>query len=503
MKRFALTLVFCAGASAALWADEPSPKPTLGPAPPKKAAGQPAAVSAAAARKRVAAQLAAPADLDFDGRTSVTLAEFLDEIRSRHQLSIRFDAPVFAMLYGSAEIGESAAQVNHGDSVASALFNKFLLSNDVSTRATCPNPGCQPRSNGPPPSVVGAPPTYVPGSSDADKSIATGSDAPAALAVRTASAESEGADAAEQPSSGAPAPPAAAGPSVPVPPSAPSSAPAESPRPPAVIPQTVPEESHHSESAMSLARLLELPLSTHTIDLKAVSVAAALRYALDAASAAGPQESATGMPILLTEAMLLDTLIEDGGVLITTRVEALTRKETRVYSLKRLSEIPQKELVVVIQRSIRPWSWRSQIDDLGNHLKAGGGLIPAKLIASLGQSGLFAATSPPGGNLVPAFSVQQVGDSSEDQSAPSVVNSPALNMPEGVQFSAKEMELIGQGLTNLLTASLHTSLNVTEMFHYADPPTGSIQVLPGKLIILQSQAAHREIEELLEQLAEE
>jgi hypothetical protein len=41
------------------------------------------------------------------------------------------------------------------------------------------------------------------------------------------------------------------------------------------------------------------------------------------------------------------------------------------------------------------------------------------------------------------------------------------------------------------------------MVHYAEPPTGSIQILGDKLIITQSQAAHREIAELLKQLAEE
>jgi hypothetical protein len=65
------------------------------------------------------------------------------------------------------------------------------------------------------------------------------------------------------------------------------------------------------------------------------------------------------------------------------------------------------------------------------------------------------------------------------------------------------MAVLGDALVNGLVTFVHTTLTTLEIMHYADPPTGSIQTLPGKLIITQSQAAHREIAELLKQLAEE
>jgi hypothetical protein len=58
-------------------------------------------------------------------------------------------------------------------------------------------------------------------------------------------------------------------------------------------------------------------------------------------------------------------------------------------------------------------------------------------------------------------------------------------------------------LVNALETFAHASLSAVEMVHFAEPPTGTIQTLPGKLIITQSQAAHREIADLLKQLEEE
>ncbi len=63
--------------------------------------------------------------------------------------------------------------------------------------------------------------------------------------------------------------------------------------------------------------------------------------------------------------------------------------------------------------------------------------------------------------------------------------------------------MLGGAVVNGLVTFTHATLNALEIMHYGDPPTGSIQTLPGKLVITQSQAAHREIAELLRQLEEE
>ena len=70
-------------------------------------------------------------------------------------------------------------------------------------------------------------------------------------------------------------------------------------------------------------------------------------------------------------------------------------------------------------------------------------------------------------------------------------------------LDAEQMAMLGGAVVNGLVTFTHATLNALEIMHYGDPPTGSIQTLPGKLVITQSQAAHREIAELLRQLEEE
>jgi hypothetical protein len=57
--------------------------------------------------------------------------------------------------------------------------------------------------------------------------------------------------------------------------------------------------------------------------------------------------------------------------------------------------------------------------------------------------------------------------------------------------------------TSALSTLAQVAISALEMVHYAHPPTGTIQTLPGKLVITQSQAAHCEIADLLMQLQDE
>jgi hypothetical protein len=58
-------------------------------------------------------------------------------------------------------------------------------------------------------------------------------------------------------------------------------------------------------------------------------------------------------------------------------------------------------------------------------------------------------------------------------------------------------------MVNGLVTFVQATVLGLEMAHHAEPPTGTIQVLGTKLVVTQSQAAHREIADLLKQLAEE
>jgi hypothetical protein len=183
--------------------------------------------------------------------------------------------------------------------------------------------------------------------------------------------------------------------------------------------------------------------------------------------------------------MLLDYLVEDDGLLITTRTKVLTSKETRVYSVKLLQDLSPDEIALVIRQSVRPWSWRSLINDLGDQLKSTP--LPAEAITSMVKSSVQVA----GAEISEIAPVQ-----TSEEGTP-------VKSKSDIAAENRQMELLGNALANGMTTLAQASLSAMEIMHYADPPTGTIQTLGNKLVITQSQAAHREIAELLRQLAEE
>jgi hypothetical protein len=232
-----------------------------------------------------------------------------------------------------------------------------------------------------------------------------------------------------------------------------------------------------------LAELLKVEIEVQNLDLSRASVATVLRHALDAAPLTGIEDYA-GMPILFTNATLLDYVIEDHGLLITTRMKALTTKETRVYSMKHIPDVASDELAKTIRHSIRPWSWRSQINDLGDQLK--GSPLPTELLTSIVKTGVQLAGADFGVSVTPT---------SVDDGAAATKKSSA--------DEARQMEMLGNAIANGLVTLAQATVSALEMVHYAEPPTGTIQVLGTRLVITQSQTAHREIAELLKQLEAE
>jgi hypothetical protein len=220
-------------------------------------------------------------------------------------------------------------------------------------------------------------------------------------------------------------------------------------------------------------------------------VATALRIALESMPCVDTCDDASGLPITLTHASLFDYLVDDDGILITTRLTALAHKETRVYSVKHLKDVSSAQLATVIRQSVRPWSWRSRIDEFGDQLRASTAHVPAKALGSVLKAGFQAAADATGVSLA-SDQADEKADSKSD------AKKPAAEMSD-----AEEAEMLGNAAVNGLVTIAHTTLTALEIAHYADPPTGSIQTLPGKLIVTQSQAAHREIADLLKQLSDE
>ncbi|MCA8998840.1 MAG: hypothetical protein KDA80_17710, partial [Planctomycetaceae bacterium] len=186
--------------------------------------------------------------------------------------------------------------------------------------------------------------------------------------------------------------------------------------------------------------------------------------------------------------------VQDQSVLITTRLEANLQKETRVYKLPRGSELDSEELAGVIRRTIRPWSWRSQVDE-----------IIGKIEMKWPEGATF--------KIPEGLSIDLTGNGSPIQIAQPYQNPPGASpSPESTtttnsvkvdpEASIKAMQAMGSLLSSSAIAFVHGLITSTEILHYADPPQGTIESLPGMLIISQSQGAHREIADLLEQIAD-
>lgn len=231
--------------------------------------------------------------------------------------------------------------------------------------------------------------------------------------------------------------------------------------------------------------LVRFEVQIDRIDLRNATIATILRHTFDATRFMPDVSEVAGLPIRVSNAYLLDYVVEEDGLVITTRMNALTMKETRIYSISHLKDVKAEQLADVVRQSVRPWSWRTRINDLGDQLKAG---IPASSVASAikiaSQTGIV-SVAPSGGPQVSDATVKTLVESPSGEVAQNVNVDPAVAI---------------NALVNGLVMAAQASLSAIEMIHFADPPTGTVQVLPGKLIITQSQAAHREIAELIEQL---
>ena len=244
--------------------------------------------------------------------------------------------------------------------------------------------------------------------------------------------------------------------------------------------------SHEEDSEESIiAKFLKLEVNLQMLDLKQASVATVLRQTLDTMPIVfGSDFMEMPFPISLSNACLLDYLFENDGLVITTRMQALSHKDTRVYSIKHLKEINADQLAKIIRQSVRPWSWRSQINDLGDQLR-GSVQIPQELVKSIVTTGIQLAAAETGATVM----------ISDDE--------PPKLGEKAETSDAEQLNAIGNATVNGVVTLAHATILGLEMVHHADFPTGTILTLPGKLIVTQSQAAHREIADLLKQLTED
>ncbi|HVJ87590.1 MAG TPA: hypothetical protein VM452_18160, partial [Caulifigura sp.] len=151
-----------------------------------------------------------------------------------------------------------------------------------------------------------------------------------------------------------------------------------------------------------------------------------------------------------------------------------------------------------ICHSIRPWSWRSQAGEIADRLAArfpkGNVKLPQFSMANsyLPDGVVPAAGAAPQAPMYPP--PLSLNPASATTSSQSVELKPQ-------EINPQDLAALGQLLTGGAIAAVDAIVNTLEIVHYGDPPTGVMEVLPGMLVITQSQGAHREIAELLEELA--
>jgi hypothetical protein len=266
--------------------------------------------------------------------------------------------------------------------------------------------------------------------------------------------------------------------------------------------ESKPETSHAITDAMQ--EILEIPIDVAVISQPNGTVEDVLRQAFERAlpfqatmNAALFEEE---MPMLasLTQATEWDLLVQDNGVLVTSRLNANLQKETRVYStraLEQASKLKTEEVARVITRTVRPWSWKQYFPDANAEVKS---TVPTKSKsnaatkftvpkASLELLGLLLSSRSPVQRHI------RLTSDEESSSESSAVSSSS----EKVELTEEDLALMGRMWDGLFQGAV-TSIQV---LYHGDPPTGVVEVLPGMLIISQSQGAHREIADLLEQLA--
>jgi hypothetical protein len=401
-------------------------------------------------RKAWEALLRAPARLDFGSRSTVTMQEVLDQLHKQHHLSYRFDVPTLTGSLGQEVTGapspvfytpQSSGAPQYAPTALIAAPAAPILSVTVGT-----------------PQVVAAAPDPV----------AVPVVAPPPVAVVQPVTQTENPIPATNP-------PAAAAPTAVV------LSPAVPVSPAVFSPPVKPVDATSISATFS-----KVEVNIQNFDTQGASIATILRHTFDALPVEMGEiaEAFGGLPITLTNASLVDYLVEDDGLLITSRMNALTVKETRVYSIKHLRDLTPEQLAAVIPQSIRPWSWRSHINDLGSQLKAGMPKISAETTTAWITTAAQMVSETTGIDV----------EIADDETVPRMTGQPPTAAATEVDF---------ESVVNGLIALGQASISALEMVHFSDPPTGTIETLPGKLVITQSQAAHREIADLLEQLSAE
>ncbi len=500
-------------------ADAPSPAKTSAAAVPPpavavKAAATPASPPAPLSKQRRQRRakwseaLQAPANLSIDGGETFTLGGLLERVQKQHGLPVRIDLPHVLPMTSMAEMTTARLAPQRSSNPAVRMPSPLgfapigliqTYSSDVpptySGAVTLP-PASAPYYSAEPPSVPAtfAPAAVVPYAPTTPLSPPVRTDKPVAPPVI--------------PDGNEPVPPVSAiqaeiipesadgKPTLKAPPAIKEGTPDDSDE------KTEPHEAARAVQAM-LAEMLSTPVDVTVIQQPEATVEDVLRQAFDRSfplQALINTSLSEEMPMLasLSKATEWELLLQDDGVLLTTKLNANLHKETRVYSTRELEKaagLKAEDVARVLTRTVRPWSWKKNFPnavtdakpatETKRATKTSKAVSIPKIDLSL-LSLLFSSRS-----TLP----KHIRLANDEHAA--VPTADSTSESENVELTEEQLELLGRAWEGLFQGAV-ASLQVV---YHADPPTGVIEVLPGMLIVSQSQGAHREIADLLEQLA--
>lgn len=480
-------------------------------APPTAAVTTPAPAASAAAPSPLSKQrrqrrakwseaLQTPANLTIDADESITLGGLLERIQKQHGLPVRVDLAHVLPMTAMAQMTtvKRTPQRSHKGVVKAPSAIGVLPFGVYQTYSAEPVPPVYYPAATPPISAVpyalpaAAPATYAP---DHDPSIPSAEPLPAPLQARKPTVEPDD-DAAEPPVSAIKAKVI----------EEPKATP-EGFIPPAEKEDAKSEESEPNNAAdaiqQMLTQMMESPVNPAVINQPEATVEDILRQAFDRSFPLQAFINASvgeEIPMLtsFTRATEWDLLIQDDGILLTTRLNANLHKETRVYSIKALeksADLKAEDVARVLTRTVRPWSWKKNFPDHTaatksaaepkRTVKSGSKVSIPKIDLSM-LSLLLSSTSP-----LP----KHIQLASDDES--SITITPSTSS-ENVELTEEQLELLGRVWDGLFQGTVSS----IQVIYHGEPPTGVIEVLPGMLIISQSQGAHREIADFLEQLSQ-
>jgi hypothetical protein len=403
-----------------------------------------------------------PLQWDLADRDEVTMAELINFVQEKHGLKIRWDASSLALFQGEQAplaglFPIPASQATYDPYVSDPLGTPPPLAPSVAPYPSSPE--------SPKPEATPEKPQQAPAKpSEGANSPSYPATSPYA---QPPAAPSKNAAPPDVPATGQPY----AGPLPTAPPTA-----AQAYLPPVAA---EPEADRPADSNPEdlIASYNEAPIAVSAVSLEDATVREGLEQLLNALPMTGGAAISVGLPIT-TRALHLDLLVDENSVLITTQLRANAAKETRVYRLGSLSEMPPETLVRVITRNVRPWSWRSQVHEIADQLASRWPKTPLPLpkVEINMTEGVKLASSEVAGGSQPTAAFPSASD--------------------------ETVAATGQLLAGGAVAAVDTLVAALEIVHHGDPPTGVIETLPGMLVITQSQGSHREIEELLDALRE-